>query len=367
MALQGSDGFRRAKSKRKWWIVGASTAAAVLGLLLVPQWLQSDWLFYPLPTIVSEIAQNFFWAFSTSVIFMAFESSVNGGASLIEKYREIVGSVGELEGRDFKREVIHLIRVADAEESDRLTGDMSVLLVGGQGYLSLLHRWWDRGTVRVAAVRAELDDYKHYLLGWQRRLESNDLIFVPKGLPSDFSASMRERARSLLAEISEFDHRLWRVGNYWILEEDIGQQNLALYDTAPSPDELADYLAEAAAFDGAESLFRIRPVGIEGDPAPRGVQTLVPHPDEEPDGYYARVGDSEDWGKMTGSRALDQDFPNHATISAEEFWLTPPARPLTFDVFAAFNERMVTLAEDASTYNELLQSDLQRARAIALA
>ena len=161
---------------RRRWILGAIGVTLALFLFLVPEWLETEWLFYPLPRIAAEIAQNLFWAFTTSTIFMLFENSVNGNGSLLERYRDIEASVAPLPNTTFSHEFL----APPSDEAQRQAYEQDVIFMGSQGwqgFKDLVLKWEER--ITFEDYEEVMKIYLNYLLLWREQISKNSLYFKP--------------------------------------------------------------------------------------------------------------------------------------------------------------------------------------------
>ena len=326
MRITTSTDFLRARRRRRNWILAAGGITSSLLILLLPEWLELRWFVYPLPRVVVEILQNLFWAFTTSTIFMLFENSVNGGGSLLERYRDIDSSVSRLPGAMFSTEFMS--RPSDLNEAATFDAEMLLASVEGwDGLKRFVGRWSE--TIDFAAYERTLNSYREHAARWQQQVARNHVVFSPGGLPDDFEEAFQKRCEQFIDAVTMFDRRGTRNGPYWVLEEDIGRGTILEFD---------DDAAEGTAYE--ELISRVE---VFGD-ADRPLLSVVPI---APEGrfaislnthqlswtyFYSAASRDEDWATPQGSRELDHRLPEASAVTEPAFWLAPPKHVLNADL-----------------------------------
>lgn len=357
MQITASSGFLRARRRRRAWIWTAGGITGLLLLVLIPEWLELQWLIYPLPRVFVEILQNLFWAFTTSTIFMLFENSVNSGGSLLERYRDIESSVSPLPETMFSNDFMS--RPSDPIEAAEYDADLRIASASNSETLQAFVEQWSH-TISFDACERTLRDYRDYAESWTQQIARNQLVFSPEGLEDDFERAFEERCTRFLDMLGEFSHRGLRHGPYWVLEEDMGWTSvLEFYDGVDVADEMmsrlegfmdADPPLLSATQIASDNKFM---VNLNSDILHWGF-------------FYSPMGEDEDWATQYGSRELEHPIAQGGAVLERKFWLAPPRLMLTPGMLFALWSEAVNLTHLAAKYNEALELDLQRARGYAL-
>lgn len=333
---------------------------ALLLIVLIPEWLEVHWIFYPLPRVVAEILQNLFWAFTTSTIFMLFENSVNGGGSLLERYRDIEASAIPLRNTKFSTEFLN--PPSNPNEAVEFESDLRMVSMKGAGGLERLVSKWGH-TIDFDSYQSTLRNYRDYLEGWRQQMARNQLVFIPDGLEAGFEESFQQRCTTFIETLDSFK-KAAQNGPYWLLEEDLGRCAIWGLDGDIDADTVLEMLAEnLEQFSDAEvPLLVVNPL----DQRNTFFNVFPNFSVTEWGFFYVPSGDDAQWATPEGSRQLDRSIHQEAAVLERDFWLAEPKYTLDPQVLCTMLLEAVHLSRLVDVYNGALFSGLRLARECAL-
>lgn len=342
-------------------------AALTTGLfvLLLPEWFERQWLIYPLPRPFVQIAENLFWAFTTSTLFMLFENSVNGGASLMEKYRDIADRTDYLPSPVFSHDFLTAEDIP-VEGGQRAEFESNLRIANtADDPLAYLIRSWGH-FAKFEKVHATRDEYLEYLTTWQRIIHSNSAYFMPDSLDASEIKGLRLACANFADELNGYSEWCFTdEWGFWHCSGDIGL-SFMVNTNDPAPESVAetwdiltepfyDYLkGQGREGFSANSLpFDHRTTQLVDDNG-QVVAQLVhcwprPVPRERAQFLY---------------RAVERERP---TVHEPDFWTTKPRDTVEAETLLSWLRTMTGLSRRVDQYNTAYKADLALARGYALA